>query len=166
MNKKQDKELTILILNCGSSSVKYSLFRVIWIDSENDFALITDGQVEAIGQEGSSIKNHRQAIRKILDAISLKDYTYRNIDAVGHRVVHGGEYFRKPVLINKDVILKIRNCAKLAPLHNPANLAGIEACQELLPGVRQVAVFDTAFHQTIAPRAYMYAIPYKYYTKY
>lgn len=166
MAKAQDRELTILILNCGSSSVKYSLFRVIWIDSENDFALITEGQIERIGQEGSNIKNHKQAISKVLESLSHQNYSYKDIDAIGHRVVHGGEYFRKPVLINKDVIGKIKNCAKLAPLHNPANLAGIEACRELLPGVRQVAVFDTAFHQTIPPRAYMYAIPYKYYTKY
>lgn len=166
MSKKPQKELIILVLNCGSSSVKYSLFRVIWIDGEKDFALITKGQIECIGQAGSSIRNHKQAIKKILEALASKQYSYRNIDTIGHRVVHGGEYFRKPTLINKEVIVKIKSCSKLAPLHNPANLAGIEACQELLRGVRQVAVFDTAFHQTIPPRAYLYAIPYKYYKKY
>ena len=166
MANKQQKELVILVLNCGSSSVKYSLFRLIWIDNEKDFALITKGQVERIGQEGFHIKNHKQAIKKVLEALALKRYSYRNIDVIGHRVVHGGEYFRKPTLINRDVIIKIRSCSKLAPLHNPANLAGIEACRELLSGVCQVAVFDTAFHQTIPPRAYLYAIPYKYYKKY
>ena len=166
MINKQQKELMILVLNCGSSSVKYSLFRVIWIDNEKDFALITNGQVERVGQKGSNIKNHKQAIKKVLDILAHKNFSYRNIDAIGHRVVHGGEYFRRPTLINKDVVVKIKDCSKLAPLHNPANLAGIEACQELLPSVRQVAVFDTAFHQTIPPRAHLYAIPYKYYRKY
>ena len=166
MVNRQQKELMILVLNCGSSSVKYSLFRVIWIDNEKDFALITKGQIECVGQKGSSLKNHKQAIKKVLDVLAHKQFSYRNINAIGHRVVHGGEYFRKPTLINKDAINKIRNCSKLAPLHNPANLAGIEACQELLPSVRQVAVFDTAFHQTIPPRAHLYAIPYKYYRKY
>jgi len=166
MVNKHQKELMILVLNCGSSSVKYSLFRVIWIDNENDFVLITSGLIECVGQKGSSIKNHRQAIKKVLDSLAQKQFSYRNINAVGHRVVHGGEYFRKPTLITKDVFNKIKNCSRLAPLHNPANIAGIEACQELLPNVRQVAVFDTAFHQTIPPRAYLYAIPYKYYRKY
>jgi len=166
MVNKQNKELMILVLNCGSSSVKYSLFRVIWIDNEKDFALITSGLVECIGQKGSSIRNHKQAIKKVLDILAKKNFSYRNINAIGHRVVHGGEYFRKPTLINKDVISKIKDCSKLAPLHNPANLAGIESCKELLPSVRQVAVFDTAFHQTIPPRAHLYAIPYKYYKKY
>jgi acetate kinase len=146
--------------------VKYSLFRIIWIDNEKDFILITKGIIECIGQKGSAFRNHKQAIGKILDQLAHKHFSYRNIDAVGHRVVHGGEYFTKPTLINKDVLNKIKECIKLAPLHNPANLAGIEACKELLPSVRQVAVFDTAFHQTIPPRAYLYAIPYKYYTKY
>jgi len=166
IREKKQKELMFLILNCGSSSVKYSLFRVIWIDKEKDFVLITNGKIECIGEKESSIRNHRQAMKKILETLSLKHYTYRNIDAVGHRVVHGGEYFRKPTLINRDVINKIKNCSKFAPLHNPANLAGIEACQELLSRIPQVAVFDTAFHQTIPPRAYLYAIPYKYYKKY
>lgn len=166
MVDKQQKELMILVLNCGSSSVKYSLFRVIWIDNEKDYVLITSGLTECIGQKGSAIRNHRQAISKILDSLSQKHFSYRNINAIGHRVVHGGEYFRKPTLITHEVINKIKHCSKLAPLHNPANLAGIEACQELLPSVSQVAVFDTAFHQTIPPRAYLYAIPYKYYRKY
>jgi acetate kinase len=166
MINKSEKELIILVLNCGSSSVKYSLFRVIWIDNEKDFALITSGQIECIGQSDSPIKSHKQAIRKILDTLAQKHYSYRNIDIVGHRVVHGGEYFTKPTLITKEVLFKIRSCSRLAPLHNPANLAGIEACQELLPKVCQVAVFDTAFHQTIPPRAHLYAIPYKYYIKY
>lgn len=160
------KELMILVLNCGSSSLKYSLFRVIWIDNDKDFILVTSGLLGCIGQKGSYLKDHKQAIEKVLDVLAKKKFSYRNINAIGHRVVHGGEYFRKPVLINKDVIKKIKNCSRLAPLHNPANLAGIGACQELLPSVRQVAVFDTAFHQTIPPRAYLYAIPYKYYKKY
>ncbi len=166
MVNKQNKELMILVLNCGSSSVKYSLFRVIWIDNQKDFVLITSGLVECIGQKGSSIRNHRQAIKKVLDVLEQKNFSYRNINAIGHRVVHGGEYFRKPTLITNDVFAKIKECSKLAPLHNPANIAGIEACQELLSSVHQVAVFDTAFHQTIPPRAYLYAIPYKYYKEY
>ncbi|MFH1621984.1 MAG: acetate kinase [Candidatus Omnitrophota bacterium] len=166
MINKHQKELMILVLNCGSSSVKYSLFRVIWIDNEKDFALITKGLIECIGQKGSSIRNHKQAIKKVLDTLAYKQFSYRNINAVGHRVVHGGEYFRKPILITKDVLNKVKYCSRLAPLHNPANIAGIEACQELLSSVRQVAVFDTAFHQTIPPRAYLYAIPYKYYRNY
>ncbi|MFC1646525.1 acetate/propionate family kinase [Candidatus Omnitrophota bacterium] len=160
------KELLILVLNCGSSSVKYSLFRVIWLDNDKDFILVTSGLLECIGQKGSSLKNHKQAIKKVLDVLEQKNFSYRNINAIGHRVVHGGEYFRRPILLNRDAVNKIKDCSKLAPLHNPANLAGIEACKELLPSVRQVAVFDTAFHQTIPPRAHLYAIPYKYYKKY
>ncbi|MFC1709746.1 acetate/propionate family kinase [Candidatus Omnitrophota bacterium] len=166
MVNKQQKELMILVLNCGSSSLKYSLFRVIWIDNEKDFALITSGLLECIGQKDSPIRNHKQAIKKVLGVLAQKNFSYRNINAIGHRVVHGGEYFRKPTAITSDVISKIKNCIKLAPLHNPANLAGIEACKELLSSVRQVAVFDTAFHQTIPPRAHLYAIPHKYYRKY
>jgi len=160
------KEKKLLVLNCGSSSVKYSLFKVKNKDGKKDFNLINKGQIECIGQEGCPIKTHKEAIKKILDKLYAAHHPHIRIDAIGHRVVHGGEYFRKPTLINKDVVAKIRICAKFAPLHNPANLAGIEACSQLLPGVPQVAVFDTAFHQTIPPRAYVYAIPYKYYHKY
>ena len=164
--KKEHERSKLLVLNCGSSSVKYSLFKVVWVGDQKDILLITKGLIECIGQEGSSIKNHKQAIQKVFEVLSTKNHSHRHIDAIGHRVVHGGEYFRRPTLITKDVLAKIKDCARLAPLHNPANIAGIEACKELLPNVRQVAVFDTAFHQTIPPRAYMYAIPYKYYQKY
>lgn len=168
-SKSNKKDLMFLILNCGSSSVKYSLYRAIklYLDSSiRDLVPVSNGQIERIGQKNSNIKNHKQAIKKIVENLVSKNQCCKNIDAIGHRVVHGGEYFRKPTLINKNVILKIKNCSQLAPLHNPANLAGIEACRELLPGIPQVAVFDTAFHQTIPPRAYLYAIPYRYYKKY
>ena len=162
----QEKCLLILVLNCGSSSVKYSLFKVKDGQSKEDFELITKGVIERIGEKESDIKNHKDAIKNVLDTLSKQNYSCANISVIGHRVVHGGEFFRKPTLVDKDVISKIKICANLAPLHNPANLAGIEACQELLKDVPQIAVFDTAFHQTIPPRAYLYAIPFKYYKKY
>ncbi|MFC1754476.1 acetate/propionate family kinase [Thermoproteota archaeon] len=168
MNKEQQTDLKLLVLNSGSSSIKYSLFKVVKLfkdRKERDLVPVTSGHIERIGQEGSNIKNHKQAIEHVLELVT-GDNSHKNIDIVGHRVVHGGEYFRKSTLITKDVLSKIKNCSKLAPLHNPANIAGIEACQVLLPGVPQVAVFDTAFHQTIPPRAYHYAIPMKYYRKY
>ncbi|MDD5618202.1 MAG: acetate kinase [Candidatus Omnitrophica bacterium] len=166
LNNHKNKELKLLVLNCGSSSVKYSLFNVKVKDKKKDFILVKKGQIECIGQENCSAKNHKEAIKKILEGLNGNHHPHNKINAIGHRVVHGGEYFTSPTLINKDVINKIKICAKFAPLHNPANIAGIEACQDLLSGVPQVAVFDTAFHQTIPPRAYLYAIPYKYYTKY
>jgi acetate kinase len=118
------------------------------------------GKIERIGEKGSKIKNHYEGLKIILGKIS-------RVDAIGHRVVHGGELFKKPVLINNAVIRKIRESSCLAPLHNPANLAGILACKKLLPGIiKQVAIFDTAFHQTLPDYAYIYGLPYEYYKRF
>lgn len=116
------------------------------------------GAIERIGEKGSAVGDHYTGLKIILEKIN-------HVNAVGHRVVHGAEKFKKPVLIDKAVIRKIRECCEIAPLHNPANLAGILACKKLLPGVKQVAVFDTAFHQTLPSYAYIYGLPYRYYQK-
>ncbi|PIS39170.1 MAG: acetate kinase [Candidatus Nealsonbacteria bacterium CG08_land_8_20_14_0_20_38_20] len=154
MNKK-----IILVLNSGSSSVKYSLF------NEN-LKEIEKGIEERIGLEGGA-KNHREAIKrifkKITDSGKIKDLS--EIKTIGHRVVHGGEDFRKPVLVNEKVIKKLKEYSKLAPLHNPPNILGIEACRELLPKAKNVAVFDTSFYNSLTPEAYLYAIPYQFYQK-
>ncbi|WP_302986976.1 acetate/propionate family kinase [uncultured Muribaculum sp.] len=172
--------MNILVLNCGSSSVKYKLINV------DDKKTLAEGGVEKIGIPGSFLKfrlpdgskkvieevipDHRKAIMDILNILTDPTYgcisSFKEIDAVGHRVVHGGEKFNKSVLINDEVIEKIKECYDVAPLHNPANMAGIDAITELMPGVPQVAVFDTAFHQTMPAEAYMYALPYEIYTKY
>ena len=141
------------MLNSGSSSIKYKLF-----DMPNE-KLISKGIIEHIGEKGSSIKDHYTGLRIILGKIN-------HVNIVGHRVVHGAEKFERPVIINGQVIRKIRQCSSIAPLHNPANLAGILACKKLLPGLRQVAVFDTAFHQTLPRHAYIYGLPYIYYKKF
>lgn len=168
------------MLNCGSSSVKYKLINV------DDKKTLAEGGVEKIGIPGSFLKfrlpdgskkvidevipDHRKAIMDILNILTDPTYgcisSFKEIDAVGHRVVHGGEKFNKSVLINDEVIEKIKECYDVAPLHNPVNMAGIDAITELMPGVPQVAVFDTAFHQTMPAEAYMYALPYELYTKY
>lgn len=168
------------MLNCGSSSVKYKLINV------DDKKTLAEGGVEKIGIPGSFLKfrlpdgskkvieevipDHRKAIMDILNILTDPTYgcisSFKEIDAVGHRVVHGGEKFNKSVLINDEVIEKIKECYDVAPLHNPVNMAGIDAITELMPGVPQVAVFDTAFHQTMPAEAYMYALPYDLYTKY
>ncbi|MDP1853530.1 MAG: acetate kinase [Candidatus Omnitrophota bacterium] len=145
--------MNILVINSGSSSIKYKFFKM---PEEN---LISKGVIEHIGEKGSSIKDHYRGLKIILEGIN-------HVDAVGHRVVHGGEKFRDPVLIDKSVIRKIRECSTLAPLHNPANLAGILSCKKLLPGIKQAAVFDTAFYQTIPDYAYIYGLPYDYYRKF
>lgn len=172
--------MKILVINCGSSSLKYQL-----IDSETE-QWVAKGLCERIGIDGSQIvyqlaggqkevtvspmANHTDAIQLVLDALTnaktgaIKDLS--EIDAVGHRVVHGGEKFTSSAVINADVIEAIKECNDLAPLHNPANLIGIDACQKLMPGVPMVAVFDTAFHQTMPQEAYMYGIPYSYYENY
>ncbi|WP_305264798.1 acetate/propionate family kinase [uncultured Muribaculum sp.] len=172
--------MNILVLNCGSSSVKYKLINV------DDKKTLAEGGVEKIGIPGSFLKfrlpdgskkvidevipDHRKAIMDILNILTDPTYgcisSFKEIDAVGHRVVHGGEKFNKSVLINDEVIEKIKECYDVAPLHNPVNMAGIDAITELMPGVPQVAVFDTAFHQTLPAEAYMYALPYELYTKY
>lgn len=171
--------MNILVINAGSSSLKYQL-----IDIENE-ELIAKGIVERIGIEGSNlqhtplgkkktristpIKTHTEAISAVIKTLLnkyhgvIKDMS--EIQAVGHRVVHGGEKFSASVIINDEVKQAIIDNADLAPLHNPANIMGIEACSEIMPNIPQAAVFDTAFHQTMPPRAYLYGIPYKYYTE-
>jgi acetate kinase len=171
--------MKIFVINCGSSSIKYQLF-----DMEKD-ELLAKGIVEKIGEEYSifshetkkrkikrnvKVSNHAQGLDLIIKSLLDKSRgvikNVSEISAVGHRVVHGGSEFIKPVLITKDVIQTIRKYAVFAPLHNPPNLAGIEASISLLPGVPQVAVFDTAFHQTMPEEAYIYPIPYRYYEEY
>jgi acetate kinase len=139
-----------LVLNCGSSSIKYRLF-------ENEQS-VAKGVVERIGQPDSDVGDHRAGLQQVMDAVAphLAD---DGLDAIGHRVVHGGEEFVEPTLIDRDVIERIRAQIPLAPLHNPANLLGIEVAVELEPELPQVAVFDTAFHRTLPPHAYRYAIP-------
>ncbi len=171
--------MKILVLNCGSSSVKYKL-----IDTANDNTL-AEGGVEKIGLEDGFLKFKRQDGSKEIVDLGLTDHngavsailnnltdskegcisSFKEIDAVGHRVVHGGEKFNKSVLIDDDVIAKIKECYDIAPLHNPANMTGIEAITALMPDVPQVGVFDTAFHQTMPAKSYMYALPYKYYAE-
>lgn len=153
--------MKILVINCGSSSIKYKLY---------DFpkgALVIKGIIEKIGEPGSSIKNHSQGIKALIAGILKKRAVSRldEISAIGHRVVHGAESFRQPQIINASVIKKIKECSQLAPLHNPANLAGIIGCKKLFPNTVQVAIFDTAFHQSIPEHAYLYAIPNSYYKK-
>ncbi len=145
--------MEILVLNSGSSSIKYKLF------SMPQELLLQKGLIEHIGEKSSPVKDHYSGLRIILGKIN-------SVSALGHRVVHGAEKFRRPVLIDATVIKKIRQCSEIAPLHNPANLAGILACKKLLPGKPQVAVFDTAFHQTIPAYAYIYGLPYRYYERF
>ena len=171
--------MKILVLNCGSSSVKYKL-----IDTSNDNTL-AEGGVERIGLEDGFLKfkradgsketvalghvDHNGAVSAILNNLTDEKEgcikNYEEIDAVGHRVVHGGEKFNKSVLIDDDVKAMIKECYDIAPLHNPANMTGIEAITALMPNVPQVGVFDTAFHQTMPAKSYMYALPYKYYAE-
>ena len=173
--------MKILVLNCGSSSLKYQL-----IDMENE-AVLCIGLVERIGIEGSILtqkkdgvegkyvkeqpmKDHQDAIQLVLEGVL--DPTYggvkdmNEINAVGHRVVHGGEKFASSVVITDEVEEAIRKCSELAPLHNPANLMGIDAIKAIIPGVPNVAVFDTAFHQTMPASSYLYGLPYRLYTEY
>lgn len=144
--------MKILVINSGSSSIKYKLFQM------PGRKLLSKGSIEHIAEKGSEIKDHYTGLKLILSKID-------SIEAVGHRVVHGAERFKKPILVDKAVIRKIKQCAAIAPLHNPANLAGITACAKLIPGIKQVAVFDTAFHQSIPDYAYIYGLPYEFYTK-
>ena len=171
--------MKVLVLNCGSSSLKYQL-----INMENE-EVMAKGYLEKIGLPDSflthtvngekhkiekKIDNHEEGIKLVVDQLLDNEYgvikDLKEIDAVGHRVVHGGEKFSGSVLITDDVIAAMKECIPLAPLHNPAGITGIEACQKALPGVPMVGVFDTAFHQTLPEKAYMYAIPYEYYEKY
>ena len=164
--------MNVLVINCGSSSLKYQL-----INSDTE-AVLAKGLCERIGIDGrlvyqlaghdkeiteAPMPTHKEGIQMVLDALvkSLSE-----IDAVGHRVVHGGEKFAQSVVLNEEVLAKVEECNELAPLHNPANLIGIRVCQELMPGVPMVGVFDTAFHQTMPQKAYLYGLPYEYYEKY
>ncbi len=171
--------MKVLVINCGSSSLKYQL-----IDSETEQVLAV-GLCERIGIDGrlnhtpaggekvvinKDMPDHEVAIRMVLDALVNAGYgvirDLKEIDAVGHRLVHGGEKFTSSVVINEEVIAGVEECNPLAPLHNPANLIGVRACQAIMPGVPNVGVFDTAFHQTMEPKAFMYGLPYEYYEKY
>lgn len=175
--------MKVLVINAGSSSIKYQL-----IDMSND-ALLAKGICEQIGCDNSEfthkvpgddtrsfkripkpMANHSEALKIVLDTLVSADYgvlsSMSEIGAVGHRVLHGGEKFCGSVIVDDAVIEAIKECIPLGPLHNPANLTGIQACQQLMPGVPQVAVFDTGFHQTMPDYAYMYALPYEYYEKY
>ena len=173
--------MNILVINAGSSSLKYQLL------NPETGELLAKGLCERIGIDGKftykpqiagketldavdvAMPTHSEAIQAVLDAlVDAKNGvvgSMKEIDAVGHRVVHGGEKFAKSVLITDEVMAAIEECNPLAPLHNPANIIGIKACQALMPGTPMVAVFDTAFHQTMPPTAYMYALPYEYYEK-
>jgi acetate kinase len=147
---------SILIMNSGSSSLKFELYAY----AETGFSVLTKGLVERIGESGSRVKNHSDAIEQVVLTLESSGHLgSHSLAAIGHRVVHGGEHFRSASRINDEVIAGIRAAASLAPLHNPPNLLGIEACRERWPEVPQVAVFDTAFHQTLPVAAYRYAIP-------
>ena len=174
--------MKILVLNCGSSSIKYQLLEM---ENANSSRLLAKGLLERIGLEMGEfthkyngekyyeqlpIPNHTEGIKLVLKALVdpkmgvIKDL--KEIDAVGHRVAHGGELFPKSVLIDKKVVEGIQSLTDLAPLHNPGSLQGIHAMEEVLPGIPMAAVFDTSFHSTMPPEAYLYAVPYEYYDKY
>ena len=156
--------MIILVLNCGSSSLKYQLLDM---RSAEDYTLMKKGLVERIGDV---VPDHAAGIKMVLDALVSPEEgvidSLERIDAVGHRVAHGGEFFDCSVRVTPEVMDKIERCCELAPLHNPANLMGIKAIEQLMPGEPQVAVFDTSFHQTMPDYAYMYAIPYRFYEQY
>jgi acetate kinase len=172
--------MKVLVVNCGSSSLKYQVLEM------DNSTLLAKGLVERIGLDGSvmkhekigmdkyiveaPMKNHKDAIGYVLEALTDKEHgvisSMDEISAVGHRVVHAGEKYAGSVLITEDVMNALEECIDLAPLHNPPNILGIRACQELMPNTPMVGVFDTAFHQTMKPETFLYAIPYEYYEKY
>ena len=172
--------MKILVLNCGSSSIKYALYNM------DDNSVMTSGGAERVGLDGAFVKvklangekkqimhdipEHTEGVKFIFSLLTDPEIgvikSLDEIDAVGHRMVHGGEKFAESVLITPEVIEAFKECSDLAPLHNPANLKGVDAVSELMPGLPQVGVFDTAFHQTMPARAYLYAIPYDLYEKY
>jgi len=172
--------MNILVINCGSSSLKYQLIE------SNKEEVLAKGLCERIGISGSAITHtpakgqkvttevemtdHKDAVKLVIEKLTDSEVgvikSLDEIDAVGHRVVHGGEKFASSVVINEEVMSAIAECNDLAPLHNPANIIGINACSDVMPGVPMVAVFDTAFHQTMPKKAYMYGLPYEYYEKY
>lgn len=172
--------MKILVINCGSSSLKYQFINM------KDESVLASGVVERIGSVGSilthkpegkdkfiieqEMEDHEVAIKLVLDALVEEEHgvvkSMDEIDAIGHRVLHGGEYFDKSVLITDETMVEIEKLTHLGPLHMPANIMGIKSCQHIMPNVPQVATFDTAFHQTIPEPAYIYSIPYEYYEKY
>ena len=171
--------MNVLVINCGSSSLKYQL-----IDSETE-AVLAKGLCERIGIDGrlvyqkagndkeiteASMPTHKEAIQMVLDALTNEKTgaikSLKEVDAIGHRVVHGGEKFASSAVITDEMIKAVEECNDLAPLHNPANLIGIRVCSELMPNVPQVGVFDTAFHQTMPAKAYLYGLPIEYYKNY
>lgn len=171
--------MNILVINCGSSSLKYQL-----IDSDSE-KVLAKGLCDRIGIDGSAISHQKDGGEKVTTEVAMPDHTaavkfviekltdpevgvvksLSEIDAVGHRIVHGGEKFAGSVILTEEVMQAIEECNDLAPLHNPANLIGIRSCEEIMPGVPMVGVFDTAFHQTMPPKAYLYGLPYGYYEK-
>lgn len=171
--------MKVLVINCGSSSLKYQL-----IDSDSE-EVLAKGLCERIGIDGSNIAHQPAGGDKVKQEADMPDHTaavklviekltdekvgvirsLKEIDAVGHRMVHGGENFSGSVCINEEVLQAIEDCNDLAPLHNPANLIGVRSCQAIMPDVPMVAVFDTAFHQTMPEKAYLYGLPYEYYKK-
>ena len=171
--------MNVLVINCGSSSLKYQL-----INSDTE-AVLAKGLCERIGIDGrltyqkagldkeiteAPMPTHKEAIQLVLDALVNEKTgaiaSLAEVNAVGHRIVHGGEKFASSAVITPEMLAAVEECKDLAPLHNPANLIGIHACQELMPGVPMVGVFDTAFHQTMPEKAYLYGLPYEYYEKY
>lgn len=172
--------MKVLVVNCGSSSIKYQLFNM------TDESVLAKGLVERIGLEGSvlthqpagkdkvvmsaDIKNHSIGIKMVLEALTHPEHgvikSMKEISAIGHRVVHGGEKFAGSVLITPEVMAALDECIEMAPLHNPPNILGINACSELMPGTPQAGVFDTAFHQTMPKHAFLYGLPYEAYEKY
>ena len=172
--------MKILVLNCGSSSIKYALYNM------DDSSVMTSGGAERVGLDGAFVKvklpsgekkqimhdipEHTEGVKFIFSLLTDPEIgvikSLDEIDAVGHRMVHGGKKFAKSVVITPEVIEAFKACSDLAPLHNPANLKGVDAVSELMPGLPQVGVFDTAFHQTMPPKAYLYAVPYELYEKY
>ncbi len=173
--------MKVLVINCGSSSLKYQIIDM------TDESVIAKGKCDKINLDGSFIqykcpaknvsfekevpmKNHSEAIKVLIAELTNEEYgavkDVSEISAVGHRLVHGGELFSESVIITEEVIAAVESCNDLAPLHNPANIVGVRACQELMPNVPMVAVFDTAFHQTMPKEAYLYGLPYEYYEKY
>ncbi len=175
--------MIILVINCGSSSIKYQLLDM---KSDDVYDLLAKGIVEKIGLESGRLQHtpigrdkvvvdlpipdHKVGMQLVLDALVDKDHgvleSFDDIEAIGHRIVHGADFFSGSAIVDDDVISKIEYCSDFAPLHNPAHLLGIRACQEVLPSVPQVVTFDTAFHQTMPSYAYMYGLPYEYYEKY
>ena len=170
--------MKVLVINCGSSSLKYQLIDM------TDEEVIAKGTYERIGEKSflthkvkgekyvleHPVKNHKEALDFAISQLLNEEYkaisSLQEINAIGHRIVHGGEYFSESVIITDEVIEKIDKCSSLAPVHNPAAIIGIKACRELMPNIPMCAVFDTAFHQTIPEERYIYPIPYKYYEKY